>query len=119
MNHRPDLLISIERILEQATTIRVIRDYPQHIAKLAAWHTQRLLNGKVIELPKDEYGVRIILELANDKALSRRSHGVICEILKEIQMPNLTQLQKRNANSLLNQDYLMMNPLGVRKQTIV
>lgn len=115
MTHRPDLLISIERILEQATTIRAIRTYPRHIAKLAAWHTQRLLNGKVIQLPKDEYGVRIILELANDKALSRCSHGVICEIVKEIQMPNLTQLQKRDANSLLNQDYLMLKPLGVRK----
>ena len=102
-----DITLSIQRIREQAATINAIGRFPPHIARLSAWHVQRLLREKAIELPKDANGVRVMFELTNNKALSRHSHQFICELLQNIKLPQMSRTEKQQANQWRNHEYLL------------
>lgn len=109
---RADLLLSIQRLREQATTVRLIGRYPPHIARLSAWHVQRLLKEKVIKLPKDADGVRVMFELTNNGALSSHSHQFICGILGDVKVPAMTRQEMRLANDRMQQDYAIYRKAG-------
>ena len=109
---RADLLLSIQRLKEQATTVRLIGSYPPHIARLSAWHVQRLLKEKAIQLPKDADGVRVMFELTNNGALSSHSHQFICDILREIKVPPMSRQEMRLANDRMQLDYAIHRKAG-------
>ncbi len=106
-----DLLISITQIREQAVTVNMVGHYPPHIAKLGTMHAQRLLRGGVFKLPKDAAGVRIQLELANNKGgISWESHQLVQSLVADIQVPGkFSAAERRAALELFNNEYVLID----------
>lgn len=104
---KPELVLSIKQLRDQAITTSILGRYPEHFAALSAMRVKKLVNAKAIKLPKDANGVRIMMELSTGK-LSRYSHNIVCNLLNEIEIPVLSSKENRMAQSRLDIDYQQM-----------
>ena len=103
----PELVLSIKQLRDQAVTTKISGRYPEHFASLAAMRVKKLISEKVIKLPSDADGVRIMLELSTGK-LSRYSHNIVCNLLSEVEIPEITAKESRMAQARLDIDYQQM-----------
>ncbi len=104
---KPELVLSIKQLRDQAVTTKMLGRYPEHFAALSAMRVKKLIKDQAIKLPKDANGVRIMLELSTGK-LSRYSHNVVCELLSDVKIPVLSSKENRMAQTRLDIDYQQM-----------
>lgn len=69
------------------TTVSALGWFPPHISRLSAKYTAILLREGAIRLPRDARGVRIRMEMAHTHSLSQSSFGVVCELVRAIDIP--------------------------------
>ncbi|NNJ90829.1 MAG: hypothetical protein HKP55_04055 [Gammaproteobacteria bacterium] len=103
----PELVLSIKQLRDQAVTTKILGRYPEHFASLSAMRVKKLISGKAIKLPPDADGVRIMLELSTGK-LSRYSHNIVCNLLDDVETPEISSKESRMAQARLDIDFQQM-----------